>query len=228
MHPRQQFPHVLVAALLALLAGPAGAAVSFGQVDTFEAGGLLAWEAGGGANPNGPVNEISGGPGGADDNFLRLTASGQSGPGGKLVVFNSAQWTGDYLDAGVAAISMQVNNLGATDLVLRLILEGGSSSLTSISPVNLPSGSGWNTVSFSLAAANLSGGDYLSVLGNVTTLNLVHSPDIIAARSGAPNVAAQLGVDNISAVPEPGKLVLSALGLTMVAGAVIRKRRARA
>ena len=132
-----------------------------GQVDDFEDGTVQGWLTGS-VNQNPPINIATGGPGGVDDNFLRLTSTGGFGPGSKMVVFNDDQWTGDYLGSGVSSVRMQVNNLGANDLVLRLILKDDAhgQSLTTLSPVNVPSGSGWTTVSFSLNSANLSGGNF--------------------------------------------------------------------
>jgi hypothetical protein len=200
------------ASLLASLALPSGASIVVGQTDDFENGTLLGWDSGS-RNPNGPTNVPSGGPAGANDHFLHLTSNGSFGAGGKLVVFNADQWTGDYLGAGVTAIRMQVNNLGATNLALRLILEGGAGSLTTVSAASVPAGSGWETVSFSLASANLTGGNFNAVMGHVSTLDLVHNPSATAFRSSAPNIAAVLGVDNITAVPEPSALLLTVIGL---------------
>jgi len=187
---------------------PLKAAIMPGQVDTFENGTLQSWQAGNPVNPNPPTNVATGGPAGADDNFLRIRSHGSFGAGGKLVVFNENQWSGNYLSAAVNAIQMQVNNLGTTNLVLRLILEDGNhfQSLTTFAPVNVAPGSGWNTVSFSLAAANMRGGTYNTVMGSVTELNLVHSSSVISDRSAAPNIAAQLGIDNITAVAGPPAL----------------------
>jgi hypothetical protein len=211
-------------------ATPAGAAIIGGQVDTFEDGTLQNWQNGGFTNPNPATNVATGGPGGANDNYLRVASNGGAGAGGKLVVFNSnQQWAGDYLDADVGSIAMQVNNFGATNLTLRLILlDGlGGQTLTTVAPVNVPAGSGWTDVSFSLAPANLTGGNFATAMDSITELNLVHSPTVIAARSGSPNITAQLGVDNITAVavPEPGAggaALLAAAGWTG-----IRRRRAR-
>ena len=200
---------VLMAAAAAGYAGPARAAIISGQVDTFEDGGLSAWQAGGASNPNGPANVATGGPAGANDNFLRLTSNGQAAAGGKLVAFNSDQWGGDYVAAGVNAIRMQVNNLGATALSLRLIFVG-TQSLTTVANVDVPAGSGWTTVNFPLTPANLSGGDFATGMSGVVELNLVHSPDVITGRGASPNIAAQLGVDNVTAVPEPGAATILA------------------
>jgi hypothetical protein len=199
----------VLAVALSLLAPAVCSAVIVGQIDDFEDGTIQDWGSGG-SNPNGPANVATGGPTGAEDNFLRITANG-SGSGGKLVAFCTDQWAGDYIAAGVNSIQMQVKNLGATNLVLRLIFENETAgqSLGTISPVNLPAGSNWTTVSFSLASGNLTGGTYATVMGNVTTFDIAHGPSPISTRSSSPNIVAQLGVDNVTAVPEPTTLMLA-------------------
>ena len=190
---------VVVAALVA--ARPATAAVVSGQVDDFEGGGVLSWQ-GGPNNLTPPTNISSGGPAGADDNYMRLTSNGSFGAGGRLIIFNQNQWAGDYLAANVGSIRMQVNNLGATDLALRLILLGpfGQQNLATQTSADVPAGSGWNTITFSLASANLTGGDFGSVMSAVRELNLLHSPSVVLDRRQTPPIAAQLGIDNITAV----------------------------
>ena len=99
-------------------------------MDTFSAS-AEGWFAGGGplggipAVP--PAVQPGGGPGGAGDPFLRITATGASGPGSRLVAMNGAQWSGDYLAAGVAALEMDLINIGASDLTVRLLFEDPSS-----------------------------------------------------------------------------------------------------
>lgn len=220
---------------VALAAAPAAshAAISLGQVDTFENGTLQSWSAGGVSNPNGPANVATGGPDAADDNFLRLTANGGAA-GGKLVVFNSDQWAGDYLTAGVESIGMKARNLGDTSLSLRLILNSGAGSAATLSTVDLPANSAWQSVSFPLTAANLSmnggtalsAGTYAGVMSGVFELDLAHAPSFVSSRSGSPNVVAQLGVDDITAVgavvPEPAGV---GLGVLVMGIAAARRRR---
>jgi hypothetical protein len=214
-----------VALLVTGVAVPAGAALIAGQVDTFEDGGLLAWQAGI-TNPNAPVNVSTGGPGGpggAGDNFLRLSSNGGSSAGGKLVAFNTNQWAGDYIDAGVDAIRMEVNNQGPTSLTLRLIFVNNlGQTATTITGVNISAGSGWIPATFPLTPDNLTGGTLDPVISNVLELNLVHSPTVISARSSAPNVVAQLGVDNITAVPEPS-VTLSIVVAALATGSLRRR-----
>jgi hypothetical protein len=200
---------------LGIAARTTSAAVIVGQVDNFEDGTLQNWTAGA-TNPNPPTNIATGGPAGVNDNYIRLLSNGLSA-GGKLVAFNpTAQWAGDYITAGVGAIQMQVNNQGATALTLRLIFVNNvGQSLGTVADVNVPAGSGWTSVSFPLTPANLSGGTFSSVMSSVTELNLVHSPSMITTRSSSPNVVAQLGVDNVTAlaVPEPGTTAAAAVAM---------------
>jgi hypothetical protein len=187
-----------VCIVLSFKPAPLSAMVMPGQVDDFE-GSLESWGAGGFTNPNRPT-VVTGGPSGS---FMRLASNGSFGPGGKLVVFNANQWSGNYLTADIGSIQMQVNNTGSTNLALRLIFDDQAhgQTITTKDPINVAPGSGWITVSFPLDAANLMGGTFNTVMSSVTELNLVHSPNFVTTRAQSPNVTAQLGVDNITAVP---------------------------
>src|SRR5574340_117494 len=82
-------------------------ALTIGQIDTFEDGATQGWHVPG-PSPVPPVNEPNGGPAGAGDAFLRVTATGGNGPGSKLSVMNASQWTGNYLASGITSIRMDV------------------------------------------------------------------------------------------------------------------------
>lgn len=206
-----------------------------GQVDTFEDGTTQGWRInllGLGSPPAAalPTNVPTGGPGGTDDNYLQLTALGVPDAGGRLVAMNfDPRWTGDYLAAGVDSLVMDVNNLGATDLALRLLLErteGGPPTDIALTAdaVTVASGGGWTRVTFRIGSADLLAltGTVDAVLGSVSLIRLVHSPE---PEFPGPPVSALLGVDNITAVPEPGSIGLLAAGL---AGLGLRARRRRA
>lgn len=220
---------VFLAAVLGVTAARPAEAVVIGLTDTFEGTTTEGWlinllGMGGGVAQ--PVVVPAGGPAGALDGWLRLTATGAADAGGRLVALNVDQWTGNYLAAGVTAIRMDVNNLGATDLSLRLLFEqvgpmGPTDVAASTLPVVLPAGSGWRSVLFPIGVANLTAldGSVAAALANVNAIRIFSNP---AVGFPPPAFAAQLGLDNIRAVPEPVTLLMLGTGL---AGVLARRRR---
>jgi len=203
------------AAAVLLLASPASA-ISIGQLDDFEDGTTQNWISGG-PNPNPPVWVSTGGPSGAGDAYLRIDGNGIFGAGGNLVGFNDAQWTGDYLAAGVSAIQADMRNVGDSGLGIRLLLEGPGGSWRSVDAQPLAVGGSWQQVSFSLEANALAGGfDLDATLANVTRLRILHAPDF-----DVEPVLGSLGVDNVLAIPEPGGLL--AFGVLLLA--TLRRQR---
>lgn len=200
------------ALLCSAIASPAHA-VAPGTTDTFEDGSTEGW-ATGDASPNPPVNVASGGPAGAGDHYLLLTATGAAGPGGKLVAWPGADFHGDYLAAGITALTMDLNNLGPTALSLRLAIDGPPGSFAiSGAAVVLPSGSGWTSVAFPMLPSDFEG-DAAQALSGVSQLRLFHGTSALFP-GGA--IVAQLGVDNVTAVPEPGMAWMLAGGLAALA-----------
>lgn len=204
-----------------LIYGPALAVVP-GQLDSFQDGSLHGWS-NGPNNPAPPLWLASGGPAGDGDAFMRLSASG-AGPGGKLVAISGPGWAGDYLAAGVTAITMDLRNFGATDLALRLLVEGDAGSLAwSSSAVLLGTGSGWSGAAFSLSPADLGGNQPALALASAHRIRLYHGQ---TAGFPGQDIVALLGVDNIAAVPEPAAVWMSLAGLAaLIAG---QRRRATA
>lgn len=219
MQFRPLYPIVGLAAFMA--AALPAQAISLGQIDTFS-GSAAAWFAGGGpigaVPPAPPVVVDTGGPAGAGDSYLFVTATGASGPGGRLVAMNSGQWAGDYSSAGVSAIAMDLRNFGSTDLTLRLLFEDPGAGppvniAVSTAGVFLPASGGWTRVVFPVLPGDLTAilGDPAPLLGNTTLLRLFHGQDAVFPGEF---IVGALGVDNISAVPAPAGwlLMMTALG----------------
>jgi hypothetical protein len=152
-----------------------------------------------------PTNVASGGPGGAADAYLQ-NISGPDPAEPRQAVLNTAQWTGDYNTANVTRIDAQLANFGATDLNMRISIQGPSGTFGSTNPVLLPAGSGWRPVTFNLTS------DALTAVGFATSLNAVLSNVTelrILSASGGPSrigdfIAGTLGIDDVRALRLPG------------------------
>lgn len=226
----QSFPTTALLVSLVAMASTAEA-VTLGQADTFSSA-IDGWFAGGGpigaVPPNPPTVVGTGGPAGAGDRYLSVTGLGSDGPGGRLVAMNGAQWSGDYTAAGITAIAMDLNNFGPSDLVVRLFFEdpqNGPPANQAVTPgVTLPAGSGWQHVLLPVLASDLTvlAGDASVLLGNTTLLRIFHGP---TAAFPGPAVVGSLGIDNISAVPAPGALLLMLTGLAALAARAARPGR---
>jgi hypothetical protein len=195
LRKRKGFESALCAfAVLGICSG--ALAASLDQRDDFQDGTTQGWRTGP-ANPNPPSWVADGGPDGDGDGFLRIEGNGGDEAGGNLVAFNTDQWTGDYLAAGVGAIRADLRNLGAGALVVRLLLEGPGGGVHTLGAAALQAGSGWRSFTFHLDAAALTGGsDPESTLSAVSKLRILHAP----TPSGAEPVAGVLGVDNLTAL----------------------------
>jgi hypothetical protein len=231
------FRTITITVFLAIVFAPTAAIAIPITPDTFEDGTTQGWVANilnMGVNPAPPTNISSGGPLGAGDNYLQLTAVGGRGNASRLSAINLSQWAGDYIASGITAISMSAINLSTVDLFLRLAFEdpipGPPMNIAySSDPIVLPAGGGWTTIAFPVTPAFLTAGlgTVEAALHNTTLIRLYHSqPDNFPnPEFPIPSVTAQLGVDNITAtaVPEPATLVLLATGI----GAMAAKRRRR-
>jgi hypothetical protein len=235
---------MLVCVLTTLLLATGADAIAILQVDDFQDATTQSWGTGSLANPNPPQNVPNVGPAGAGDHSLRITGVGGFGAGSNLVAMNPvpftgpSQWTGNYSAAGVAMIFMSVRNPSASAITLRLGIGAGNSLLSdgmfaTTAGIPIPALSGWPNVSIPLLAANLTfsfsntpGTPIVNpavALTDVTQLRILHST---AVNFRGEPIAAQLLVDNVVAVPEPGlPLQLGcAFGSLWVARAM-RKRR---
>jgi hypothetical protein len=205
-------------------AGPAQ--IMPNQVDTFSAG-VAGWAMG----QAGTISVQMGGPGGASDPFLQATSDGSANLG-RLTFFNRTQWLGNYNTAGITAIEMDLRNLSGTALAIRIAIKdtpsapGGGSGYASTA-FNLPANSPWTRAVFPLTPAAM------SPVGTTQPLNAVLSAPVEfrILHSTIPSVTgdfvtAQIGVDNIRAVPEPTGLLALLLGATGLVGTrALRRRR---
>jgi hypothetical protein len=219
---------LVVLSLAWLVPQPPASAVSVGQVDTFQDGTTQNWTInvlGFGSPPLSvmPANVATGGPSGAGDRYLQLTALGGAGAGSKLTVNNLTQWTGNYLASGVTSLSMTVRNFGDSELSLRLLFEDPMAAppqnvAVSSAAVLVPAGSGWMSVVFPISLADLTAelGTAEAALTNTTQLRLFHGNSVSPFFPGPPIVAI-LGVDNLQAVPEPSAILLLGLGISGLA-----------
>lgn len=202
--------------LLLCFVRPAGA-ITLGQVDDFQSADPL--DRSNWVNGASMVQRINGGgPLGAGDNYIQVTANG-GGQGGRLVAQNYnnpfdvppiiSQWTGDYIAAGVTAIELDLINQGSSTLSIRIafktdISQGAPGYLSN--KVTLTAGSGWQHFSIPITAANL------TAIGGPAAYNTFFQNGFeelrIINEAGATNlngdpVVGTLGIDNVTAAPVP-------------------------
>ncbi|MSR13611.1 MAG: hypothetical protein EXR86_03420 [Gammaproteobacteria bacterium] len=201
--------------------------LTIGQIDDFEDGTTQGWTVGNGFNPNPPTNVATDGPNGVNDAFLRLTSSG-TGSGGKLTAFNLlGQWAGNYAEAGITLITMDVRNAGASTLSLRLgfvdFTQPNSALINnfaiSTNGITIDADNLWHSIEFSLLDLSATIGSVNGALESVDTLRIFHNS---SPASPGPSIVAELGIDNITAVPLPAAFWLLGSGVVLVG---VRARR---
>ena len=195
--------YMLTIAMVMLLGRHAVGAITLGQIDDFEDGTTQGWREGF-QSPN-PTNHIgSGGPTGVGDAFVENVSSGSSSvAGGKQVMFNRSQWSGDYVSGGIKRIFADMTNLGSNPMSMRIAIKSGSTRYGSTSATILPADGIWRRVSFGLNVTEMSmikGAAALdTALSNVSELRMLSASTGPKWKGDA--IAATLGVDNITASP---------------------------
>lgn len=177
------------------------AQITLNQKDDFENFTTANWTKYDGSDlPN--QNISTGGPDGENDNFLRVQSSGV-GDDSFLATLNSAQWTGDYINAGVRYISMDVRNSSENLITLRLSFNCindwiGYWSTTTVEAI-IP-GENWKTIIFPIDDNNIvrfdGGGSYLENFTDVVELRILHDD---APSWYGDAIEATLDIDNIQA-----------------------------
>ena len=204
----------------ACLAPLAGGAIVIGQKDDFQDSSTDHWT--NGPAPD-PVNISTGGPGGAGDRYLRISAKGGSGAGSKLISFNQTQWIGNYNAAGVTSVGMDLENLSTSALPMRIAFESnsGGAEWATTTAFSLPADNAWHHAIFALSASQMK-----EVAGSTSFANSLASVrELRVLASQTPSwqgesISAAIGVDNIAAVPEPAGMVV-----VVTAGALVLRRR---
>jgi hypothetical protein len=219
---RSNTPWLLAAVTAAWITVPHARGVVIDQLDDFQDSTTQGWGIGAGPQP-----EImtDGGPLGASDRFMMMTADGSSS-GGRLTVFNRSQWLGDYIAAGVTAVQIDLRNFSTQTLTIRIAFKNttspGSAGFSSATGFSLPADGQWHTAVFPITAAGMAPvfnpGDFNTFMMNPAEMRILHatSPSVTGN-----SIVAQMGVDNIRAIPAPGAAAL------LVSGAALAFRRRR-
>ena len=194
-------------AIVVLVCFPAvGESVVLNQVDLFQ-GSKDNWTDGHGGVNGALVS--TGGPNGAGDPYLQVS-SGSFGGESKLITFNQAQWTGNYVAAGVGEVSMSLKSFGTATLPIRITIRDstGGSTVGGYSSTNafmLPADGQWHTAQFLMDAADMTAvGTGLPSLA--TELTAVQDFRLLSAALPAVSgdaISARIGVDDITALPPP-------------------------
>lgn len=206
---------VLAATVVLLNFSTTARAVTGGQVDTFEDGTIMGWS---GAAP---ANISTGGPSGANDNYLKLTSTNN------LAAFNLNQWSGNYASAGITDVALDLLNPNEDPVQMRLVLIGANGTRwTSITPADVPGDNTWRRYVLSLRQADLvnvqdTGDTWAASMANAQRLLIRHDT---GPGAGGTHFIGTLGMDNITAVvPEPASTAL----LLASAALVVHARRPR-
>lgn len=183
------------------------AQISGGQISDFEDGTTQGWS-NGGSSPNPPTNIPTGGPNGADDNFLEEISAGGGGAGSKLLVQNdNLEWSGDWLNnLIVIGLQLDCKNAGASDLNLRIGFEGGpnNSRLVTNTAVVIPTSStDWDNYFFDIFDSTVvSGPDSQDeILSDVREIRIISNPDL---SYNGEAVAGVMHLDNIEVIEAAG------------------------
>ena len=205
----------LLAALLGLTTSHAATLFS---LDDFQDGTLQNW-----SGNSGRILVPTGGPSGAGDAFLSMGNAGQN----RLATFNKADHAGDYLAAGIVAVTLDMmapaTNPTAPDMRVVLFGPRANDRWTSATPHTVPNDGVWRSYTFSFDESELAhvlgGNTYAAMISDVERLMFRYDPG--GPSSDGVNYNGQVNLDNIRLVPEPS----TTLFLALTTAALITRRR---
>lgn len=191
--------HLLLTVLIAFVSTSAYGQ-TLGQSDDFEMG-LENWREGP-SSRNPPVVIPTGGPTGLNDAFMRATSDGVGGPGGRQVVFNRSQWSGDFTTAGIESVSVDILNENNDPMSVRLGLAQSTNTNRFVTPAQVvPADQQWHTVVFDVSDGAMIGVEgsltQAQVLVSVAEMRILVNPNVDWAGSV---VNSSMGLDNIQAL----------------------------
>ncbi len=164
--------------------------------------------------------------------------SDSNGANGKWLMFSAqADWIGNYTSAGVSGITFQADNQAGNPLAVRIAFSGpggwfysGAQTIT-----NSTGAADWTLLSYTLTSGSftyLAGsggtGSFTDTMSGVTRFEILGGASAIVYHSNGNIIEAGLstntvGIDNITAVPEPATPGLLVVGWSAVA--MMRRRR---
>jgi hypothetical protein len=160
---------------------------------------------------------------------MQITSHGGTGGnrGSKLAVFNlEKQWSGNFAATGVTSIEVDLMNPTSLSLTIRLVLmkKPAYEIWTTSMAASVPPDGLWRRYTFSLAEADMfhveGTAPYSSTFTTVARFMLRHDP--LGGHDDPPNIAASLGIDNITALPEP---TFAGFGVLASIALMLRRRR---
>lgn len=228
---RSVFLHVLyclVLSLLSLVASPCSG-ITLNSLDDFQDQTIQNWTSGGMVLTSVLTDD---GPAGLGDDALDVDSSNA-----RAVVFNEAQWSGDWADAHIQTIAMDARSSPSnpSDLTLWLgisagqapSLGGGGDTYVTASSQTVPNNGLWHHLVFDVAAddwTNAGGSDIAAALTDVFQLRILHNTSqSFIGRFGI----AGFQLDNIRVVPESSSITLclaAVLGCVSSSRSVLRRQ----